>query len=145
MAHKRKNKLGADGVPGGFLDGLATGLVTGRAIGRASDITAGLLNGSSDGMADDPAKSGFGVSRSKRKRDSAALQLLGERLLALSSSFRARLPLPPDLAQALAAHSGIKTHEAKRRQMQYIGRLMREAYASGELGEITRVWEQLLE
>ena len=92
-----------------------------------------------DGQAD----SGLEVSRSQRKRDSAALQVLGEKLLALSGSKRGQLPLGPDLAEALNDYPRLKTHEAKRRQMQYIGRLMRDAQTSGQLVEITYIWEQL--
>ena len=37
-----------------------------------------------------------------------------------------RLPLSPDLSEALSSWRDLKTHEARRRHMQYIGRLMRE-------------------
>ena len=66
-------------------------------------------------------------SRSQKKRESTALQHRGEELAALSPALQAQLPLTPDLAEALALWRGLKSHEAKRRHLQYIGRLMREA------------------
>lgn len=60
------------------------------------------------------------------KRRSTALQELGERLLALRPAVRATLDLPPELEEALAFHDTLTKHEARRRQRQYVGRLMRE-------------------
>lgn len=68
-----------------------------------------------------------GKSRSQKKRDSNALQELGERLTALAPSRLEKYPLPPELKQAvLVWKNGKKKSEAARRQLQYIGRLMRE-------------------
>lgn len=67
-----------------------------------------------------------GKSRSHKKRESTALQKKGEELVALGPGIWKILPLPMDLAAALVEFKGMKNHEAKRRQMQYIGRLMRE-------------------
>ncbi len=72
-------------------------------------------------------------SRSQKKRDSTALQKTGEELLRLSPAKLAGLPLPEDLKKALADCAAMKNREAKRRQMQYIGRLMREAQEAGDL------------
>ena len=66
-------------------------------------------------------------SRSQKKRESTALQKAGEALAALTPAARASLALPPDLAEALSEWQKTKTHEAKRRQMQFIGRLIRES------------------
>ena len=66
-------------------------------------------------------------SRSQKKRESTALQKAGQTLAGLSAARRAKLGLPSDLAAALDDWNTMKTHEAKRRQMQYIGRLMRES------------------
>jgi ribosome-associated protein len=66
-------------------------------------------------------------SRSQKKRESTALQKAGQALAELSPARRAKLELPPDLAGALDDWHKMKTHEARRRQMQYIGRLMRES------------------
>jgi Uncharacterized protein conserved in bacteria len=67
-----------------------------------------------------------GKSRSRKKRESTALQQRGEELAALSPAVWKTLPLPPELAGALDDTRSMKTHEARRRHMQYIGRLMRE-------------------
>ena len=65
-------------------------------------------------------------SRSRKKRESTALQKQGQYLAGLSSAVQRTLPLSPELLEALEEWRGLKTHEAKRRHMQYIGRLMRE-------------------
>lgn len=69
---------------------------------------------------------GRGPSRSQKKRDSSALQQRGAELGALGPGIWATLPLPSELVRALEAARVMQTREAKRRQMQYIGRLMRE-------------------
>lgn len=65
-------------------------------------------------------------SRSAKKRQSTALQKLGEQLTQLDANARAALPLSSDLAEALRLYDKIRDREGRRRQMQYIGRLMRE-------------------
>jgi len=75
-------------------------------------------------------------SRSQKKRDSAALQKLGEQLAGLPPARLAALPLPDDLKKALAACAGMKSYGAKRRQLQYVGRLMREAQEEGSLDSL---------
>lgn len=64
-------------------------------------------------------------SKTQRKRAMAELQSLGEALLALPSARVSALALPEPLADALAAARRIASREARRRQLQYIGRLMR--------------------
>jgi ribosome-associated protein len=66
------------------------------------------------------------ISKTRRKKDMHALQALGEALVALTPEQLSGLPLPEQLADAIAAARRIPTFEARRRQMQYIGRLMRE-------------------
>ena len=73
------------------------------------------------------------VSRSQKKRDSSALQAVGERLAKMPAVRRARLPLPDDLREGLEDYDRLSGFEAKRRQLQYIGRLMREAQEEGTL------------
>lgn len=65
-------------------------------------------------------------SRSQKKRDSTALQNMGEELTALSSSILEKMPLTANIRTAVLEWQGLTTHESRRRQMQYIGRLMRE-------------------
>ena len=66
------------------------------------------------------------VSKTRRKKDMHALQALGEALVELTPAQLLSLDLPQRLADALADARRIPTFEARRRQMQYIGRLMRE-------------------
>lgn len=65
------------------------------------------------------------VSKSERKRDAQRLKALGTQLAELNDEQRATLPLPEVLAKAVADYRRITAHEAKRRQGQFIGRLMR--------------------
>lgn len=53
------------------------------------------------------------------------LQALGARLVELPESQVAAMALEPRLEQAVLEAKRMKSHEAKRRQLQYIGRLMR--------------------
>lgn len=55
-----------------------------------------------------------------------ALQELGERLVALPQKKLTQLGLDEHVLAAIVQTQSIKQHEAKRRQLQYIGRLMRE-------------------
>jgi ribosome-associated protein len=65
-------------------------------------------------------------SRAQAKRESDELQKLGEALLTLPASALAKLDLPEKLVDALAEHKRISNFEGKRRQMQFIGKLMRK-------------------
>ena len=58
-----------------------------------------------------------------------ALQDLGASLVALDPKRLGKLGLPERLADAIALARSVTRHEAKRRQMQYIGRLMRDVDA----------------
>lgn len=78
------------------------------------------------GDADDEER---GPSKSQRKRDMTALQVLGVRLVDLAPSALARMDLPPDLVEAIALARKITAHEGRRRQIQYIGKLMRHVDA----------------
>ncbi|EGQ8189370.1 ribosome-associated protein [Vibrio cholerae] len=64
------------------------------------------------------------VSRTEMKNDMLALQKLGEELVELKPSALAKFPLPEDLAEAIKDAQRFK-NEARRRQLQYIGKLMR--------------------
>ncbi|HRP87048.1 MAG TPA: ribosome biogenesis factor YjgA [Gammaproteobacteria bacterium] len=65
-------------------------------------------------------------SKSQRKREAAALQSLGELLAELPAEQLDLLDLPDRLRQALEQLRGIASHEARRRQRQFIGKLMRD-------------------
>jgi len=64
-------------------------------------------------------------SKSQKKRDMTALQELGVALLELPLERLSKLDMPEALRQALAEARRLSKHEARRRQMQYIGKLMR--------------------
>lgn len=65
------------------------------------------------------------VSKTRRKKDMHELQALGERLTALNKSQLDALTLPEDLLDAVLDAHSITKHEARRRHLQFIGRLMR--------------------
>jgi len=66
------------------------------------------------------------ISKSQRKRDSHSLQDIGEELVALSAERLSALDLPQNLLDAVLDAKRISKFGALRRQMQYVGRLMRE-------------------
>jgi ribosome-associated protein len=65
-------------------------------------------------------------SKTRRKAEMHALQDLGEAMVRLSPARLAALALPERLADAIAEARHITKWEARRRQMQFIGRLMRD-------------------
>jgi len=64
-------------------------------------------------------------SKTKKKQEMHELQALGAALVELSEAHFGRMDLPEELAQAVLEARRIRSHEAKRRQVQFIGRLMR--------------------
>src|SRR4051812_31450166 len=64
-------------------------------------------------------------SRTELKKESTELQKLGESLLTLRSDLFDRLDLPESLRTALEDVKRISNFEGRRRQMQYVGKLMR--------------------
>ena len=75
----------------------------------------------------DPETKAEPKSKSQVKREMTALQVLGERLLELSRQQLERIEMPPELREAVESAKTLKSHEARRRQLQYIGTLMRDA------------------
>jgi ribosome-associated protein len=69
-------------------------------------------------------------SRTDLKRESTELQKLGEALLTLRNELFQSLPLSDKFRDAVADAKRITNFEGKRRQMQYIGKLMRKLEAS---------------
>ena len=65
-------------------------------------------------------------SKSQVKRELHALQELGERLTTFKADVLAKLPLTDALQKALAEAPKHKAHVARKRHIQYIGKLMRE-------------------
>ena len=66
------------------------------------------------------------VSKTKRKQEMTDLQKLGAKLVELPEAQIADMPMDEQLRDAVFEAKRIKSHEAKRRQLQYIGRLMRD-------------------
>lgn len=64
-------------------------------------------------------------SKSQLKRESTALQKLGEELVAEARDRVKRVPMPEDVREAILECQQIKDHEGRRRQMQYVGKKMR--------------------
>ena len=66
------------------------------------------------------------VSKTRRKAQMHALQDLGEALVALDPGRLRQLDLPERLVDAVTEARSIRAHEGRRRQMQFIGKLMRD-------------------
>lgn len=72
-----------------------------------------------------PDERGAQPSKSQRKREMLALQDLGAALVDLGEGQLARLDLPEELRAAIDEARRIRQRGARKRQLQYIGRLMR--------------------
>jgi ribosome-associated protein len=70
------------------------------------------------------------VSKTRRKKEMHALQELGEALVALPAARLAQLELPEVLRDAILEARRIHKFGALKRQMQFIGRLMRDVEAA---------------
>lgn len=86
--------------------------------------------------ADEPAE----LSKTKRKAAMDELQETGAALVALPKDKLAKLELPEFLLDAVNEAKRITAHGATRRQMQYIGRLMRDVDAAPIVEQLQR-WE----
>ena len=69
------------------------------------------------------------ISKTRRKQEMHALQELGEDLVGLKEDKLGQLDLPDSLLSAVREAKHISKHGALRRQLQYIGRLMRDVDA----------------
>jgi ribosome-associated protein len=65
-------------------------------------------------------------SKSQRKRDMNALQDIGAELLELNEQQLAGIDLPENLHAAVTEARKLRANGARRRQLQYIGKLMRQ-------------------
>ena len=65
-------------------------------------------------------------SKSQRKREAISLQKIGERLSGLSDDQLKGMHLPAALVEAIRMLRSMTSHGARRRQLQYIGALMRD-------------------
>lgn len=80
------------------------------------------------------------ISKSQKKRDADALQKIGVSLIDWSIDKIDKLPLPDNLRKAIIDAKSIKSHGAKRRQAQFIGKLMR----TSDLDTILPIYEDLI-
>jgi ribosome-associated protein len=71
-------------------------------------------------------RSGGEPSKTELKKESTELQKLGEALLTLRAEAFERLDLPEGLVTALEELKRITNFEGRRRQLQYVGKLMRQ-------------------
>ncbi len=65
-------------------------------------------------------------SKSQRKREMDALQAIGAELVMLNTHQLDSIELPENLREAVVFARSMKPNESRRRQLQYIGKLMRQ-------------------
>lgn len=65
-------------------------------------------------------------SKSELKRQMSELQKLGEELVAEARDRVKRVPMPEDVRDAILMCQTITNHEGRRRQMQFVGKMMRK-------------------
>ncbi len=80
------------------------------------------------------------ISKSQIKREMNELQSLGKKLVTLNKDQLSKVPMEPILRGAITECQRLKKGEAIRRQLQYIGRLMRLADADA-IGEALERFE----
>jgi ribosome-associated protein len=66
-------------------------------------------------------------SKTQLKQKSHELQALGQALAELSDERLQGVPMPDALREAIDTYRRTRSHEGRRRQMQYVGKLMRAA------------------
>jgi len=79
-------------------------------------------------------------SKTQRKREMHELQTLGARLVALNPEQLAEVGVPDNLRDAIEFAQRTTKHEARRRQMQYIGKLMRSVDPA-PIREKLKIWD----
>ncbi|WP_317930957.1 ribosome biogenesis factor YjgA [Halioxenophilus sp. WMMB6] len=80
-------------------------------------------------------------SKTQRKKESLALQDLGEQLTRLSNQQLAKLPLDDALRTAVGEAQKMKANSARKRHIQFIGKLIRQ----GDSDALLAAWEALQE
>lgn len=101
----------------------------------APDISANTENDESDGTQDEDL-----ISKSQRKRDANDVQKLGKELLSLKPNELKTIDLPDTLSLALEDARRIRKNSALKRQLQYIGKIMRNI----ELEPIREQYQKLI-
>ena len=80
------------------------------------------------------------TSKTRVKQEMHALQKIGERLIELNSNQLKECLLPDTLFEAIIEAKQIRKNGARRRQIQYIGKLMREVDIS-PIKEKMSIWD----
>lgn len=80
------------------------------------------------------------VSKTQRKAEADAQQMIGKKLIALPNDRLKKLNLPESLYEAVIEAKRLTANGAIRRQLQYIGRLMRTTETEPILEQLSR-WE----
>jgi ribosome-associated protein len=78
-------------------------------------------------------------SKSQRKREVESLQDMGRELVELSRERLLKMDLPEDLRDAVLEAKRITSHGAIRRQMQYIGKVMRGVDAEAIAAQLAEI------
>ncbi|MDH5546568.1 MAG: DUF615 domain-containing protein [Gammaproteobacteria bacterium] len=65
------------------------------------------------------------VSKSQLKREAHAIREMGERLVAMPEKVLVELGLPDNILEAVREARSIRSYAAKKRQFQYLGKLLR--------------------
>lgn len=82
-------------------------------------------------------------SKSQKKREMLALQTFGEELVKLTKNQLKKLALPEILAESITEAQQIQSMNAKRRQLQYIGKILRDI-ENEEIERLKRDYVRLL-
>jgi ribosome-associated protein len=93
-----------------------------------------------DNFHDDPQEEQV-KSRTAIKKEVEALQVFGTQIVELSDKYLSRIPLEGRLAEAVQEARGMRHREGRRRQLQFIGKLMRDAE---NIEEIKEAYERVM-
>lgn len=77
-------------------------------------------------------------SKTARKKQAQALQDLGLALAQLPSEQRRAIEMPDDLREAIEIYIKTRSHEGRRRQLQFVGKLLRRVDAAPLLAALER-------
>jgi len=78
------------------------------------------------GNSEDTIDEAAPLSKTRRKQSMHALQALGDRLAEMPIERLRKIDMPEALLDAIRQAQGMGRNEARRRQMQYVGKLMRD-------------------
>lgn len=88
---------------------------------------------------DVPEDTNFEPSKTERKREAHAARDLGAELCVLSDTQLAAFPLSDSLLAAIGEARNIHAHGARKRHLQYIGKLMRQHDVDAIEAELNRI------